>query len=201
MRYENLQIKNTMAQNRPLPALHHMQHHPAPPQQSRLSELFEAVKHEVEQVQKESKMYKTYVDDLEKKLSLQINEMSVFQQSLYDLERIHQQMKQQYEDEILRKPRLILGLRSMLDQKPRKPLPDGPPPVLAASRTLTTGAFGSLVGLDKRRESDAHNSRAMPHIASIRHNNKPGAGVTQMDVDRPVSSILIILARFTQPTP
>jgi glucose repression regulatory protein TUP1 len=55
-------------------------------------------------------MYKGYIEDLEKKLSVQINEMGSFQQSLYDLERIHQQMKQQYEDEIMR-------LRALLDPK------------------------------------------------------------------------------------
>lgn len=35
-------------------------------------------------------------------MGAQVNELSSFQQNLYDLERAHQQMKIQYEEEIMR---------------------------------------------------------------------------------------------------
>jgi hypothetical protein len=83
-------------------------------------------------------MYKMHREELEKKLQMQVSEMVAFQQNLYDLERAHQQMKTQYEEEIHR-------LRGLLDPEHRsKPrLPEGPPPTLTHSKTQE-GAFGSL---------------------------------------------------------
>ncbi|KAI8903611.1 WD40-repeat-containing domain protein [Gorgonomyces haynaldii] len=129
----------------------HQQHmHP-----SRLQELFEALKHEVEMMSKEASMQKVYRDELEKKLGHQINEMAAFQQALYDLERIHNQMKQKYEEE-------IHHLRSMLDQQNperRKGFPEGAPPTLATRPQQGNGSFGNLMPhqmYDKRRDSDPH---------------------------------------------
>ena len=113
---------------------------------------------------------------------MQIQEVAAFQQSLYDLERIHTTMKAQYEEEIHR-------LRSLLDgQNPagaRKGFPEGvPPPTLANSRPNAPGAFGSLMphhGMyDKRRDSDPHLQRGPPPNLSAL---KPGPGKL-MDVDR-----------------
>ena len=42
-------------------------------------------------------------------MGAQLNELSTFQQNLYDLERAHQQMKIQYEEEIMRLRRELDG--------------------------------------------------------------------------------------------
>jgi WD40 repeat protein len=81
----------------------------------RLSELLDAMKKEVDQIQKEAALYKTYRDELEKKLSIQLNEMNAFKQSLFELERVHLQIKAQYEDEIFR-------LKELLDPKKKQKL-------------------------------------------------------------------------------
>nr|KAJ3419222.1 general transcription repressor [Polyrhizophydium stewartii] len=61
--------------------------------------------------------------------------MTAFQQTLYELERRHQSIRQQYEDEIAR-------LRRELDG-----FPEGvPPPILGQIRPSSGSAFGSLIG-------------------------------------------------------
>ncbi|KAJ3080498.1 general transcription repressor [Quaeritorhiza haematococci] len=71
--------------------------------QSRLPELLEAVKQEFEGLaEQQLSTLKSQRDEYEHKLASQINELSAFQQSLYELERAHQKIKAQYEEEILR---------------------------------------------------------------------------------------------------
>jgi hypothetical protein len=90
-------------------------------------------------------------------VNAQISEMQAVQQSIFDLDRIHTKMKQQYEEEIKR-------LRFELEQRgiplPSSSLPDSrsyrkqsilpegvPPPNLSSSgRSHGVGAFGSIMG-------------------------------------------------------
>jgi glucose repression regulatory protein TUP1 len=79
--------------------------------------------------------------------------MTAFQQAIYDLERMHTQMKKQYEDEIMRlrhelESRGIPLPPSTGERQYRKPsgVPEGvPPPALASNRSHAMGAFGSLM--------------------------------------------------------
>jgi general transcriptional corepressor TUP1 len=81
--------------------------------------------------------------------------MTAFQQAIYDLDRIHNQIKKQYEDEIMRL-RSELESRgiplpptgNLVDRQYRKPngVPEGiPPPNLASNRSHAMGAFGTLM--------------------------------------------------------
>ncbi|KAI9097143.1 WD40-repeat-containing domain protein [Phlyctochytrium arcticum] len=134
---------------------------PMPNSTSRLSDLFEAIKAEFENVGQDISVYKMQRDELEHKLTAQITELSAFQQSLYELERAHQKMKQTYEEEIHRLRR-DLETRGMpptstsgmpQDARPQRGgptpgFPEGvPPPVLGGSMGSTSGSgvFGALM--------------------------------------------------------
>ncbi|KAI9011035.1 WD40-repeat-containing domain protein [Gaertneriomyces semiglobifer] len=138
---------------------------------TRLQELFEAIKSEFEMVGNDIQLYKMQRDDLEHKLTAQITELSAFQQSLYELERAHQKIKQQYEDEILRLRRdlearglpsqqqaSVQDVRHLQSQRggPSGPVSGGPvpgfpegvpPPVLGGGHAPAGGAGGVFSAL------------------------------------------------------
>jgi glucose repression regulatory protein TUP1 len=72
----------------------------------------ENLKNEFDSITHDLNMYKMQKDDYERKLQAQLGELNTIQQTLYDLERNHAKIKQQYEDEILR-------LRRQLDMNPQ----------------------------------------------------------------------------------
>lgn len=74
-------------------------------------ELLENLKNEFESLTHDLNMYKMQRDDYERKLQAQLGELNTIQQTLYELERNHAKVKQQYEDEIVR-------LRRQLDMNP-----------------------------------------------------------------------------------
>lgn len=74
-------------------------------------ELLENLKNEFDSITHDLNMYKMQRDDYERKLQAQLGELNTIQQTLYELERNHAKIKQQYEDEILR-------LRRQLDMQP-----------------------------------------------------------------------------------
>ncbi|KND02337.1 uncharacterized protein SPPG_09062 [Spizellomyces punctatus DAOM BR117] len=127
---------------------------------SRLNDLFEAIKAEFETVGQDISVYKLQRDELEHKLTAQITELSAFQQSLYELERAHQKMKQTYEEEIHRLRRDLEGrglppASSAMVQDVRQSrgppapgFPEGvPPPVLGSNMGASSGGgvFGALM--------------------------------------------------------
>ncbi|KAI8883399.1 WD40 repeat-like protein [Backusella circina FSU 941] len=94
------------------------------PTPNRLIELLDAVKSEYDQLAQEVIICKNQRDEYEHKMNSQIQEMSLFQQNLLDLERAQQLIKKQYEEEISR-------LRQQLDQLQHGSAP--PPPGPASS--------------------------------------------------------------------
>ncbi|KAG2225136.1 hypothetical protein INT45_011819 [Circinella minor] len=79
------------------------------PPQNRIIEMLDAIRVEFETLSQEAYVCKTQRDDFEHKMNTQIQEMNNFQQSLHDLERAQQTIKDQYEEEIAR-------LRQQLEQ-------------------------------------------------------------------------------------
>lgn len=77
------------------------------PSTGRAGEYLENLKNEFESMTHEINMYKMQRDDFERKLTAQLNEFANFQQTLYDLEKNHQRIKTQYEEEIMRLRRQI----------------------------------------------------------------------------------------------
>eukprot|EP00026_Physarum_polycephalum_P003496 Phypoly_transcript_03508.p1 GENE.Phypoly_transcript_03508~~Phypoly_transcript_03508.p1 ORF type:complete len:676 (+),score=87.37 Phypoly_transcript_03508:125-2152(+) len=72
------------------------------PSSGRAPEYLENLKNEFESMTHDLNMYKMQRDDFERKLNAQLTEFGSFQQTLYDLEKNHQRIKSQYEEEILR---------------------------------------------------------------------------------------------------
>jgi len=70
-------------------------------------ELLENLKNEFDSLTHDLNMYKMQLDDYERKLQAQLGELANIQQSLYDLERNHSKIKQQYEEEIMRLRRQV----------------------------------------------------------------------------------------------
>jgi hypothetical protein len=105
------------------------QPHPGQPHHSRVGELLDALKHEVEILYEEANYSKHHRKDLESKRKLylilvasQIQEMSAFQKALYDLERIHQNIKIQYEDEVKRLRYELVRFYRITSGIPRNPV-------------------------------------------------------------------------------
>ncbi|GAM21482.1 hypothetical protein SAMD00019534_046570, partial [Acytostelium subglobosum LB1] len=69
---------------------------------SRVVELMDSLKNEVETLNHEISMYKQYKDEYDRKLQAQMQEITLIQQTLQELERGHARNKQQYEEEIIR---------------------------------------------------------------------------------------------------
>lgn len=68
----------------------------------RIPEFLDNLKVEYETLAHDLNMYKMQKDDYERKLQAQLTELNSIQQTLFDLERNHGKLKQQYEEEIVR---------------------------------------------------------------------------------------------------
>ncbi|KAJ1677403.1 general transcription repressor, partial [Spiromyces aspiralis] len=91
----------------------------AAPVSSRILELLDALRAECEKLSQDASAMKVHHDEYEQRLSSQASEMQAFQQSLHDLERTHQRIKAQYEEEIMR-------LRRELEARGGPQVPPGP---------------------------------------------------------------------------
>eukprot|EP01114_Cavostelium_apophysatum_P005765 TRINITY_DN1693_c0_g1_i1.p1 TRINITY_DN1693_c0_g1~~TRINITY_DN1693_c0_g1_i1.p1 ORF type:complete len:555 (-),score=136.22 TRINITY_DN1693_c0_g1_i1:147-1811(-) len=69
---------------------------------SRIYEYLDNVKVEFEQLAHDYHNYKTQKDDYERKLQQQLQELNTVQQTIFELERNHNKIKSQYEEEIIR---------------------------------------------------------------------------------------------------
>jgi len=88
----------------------------------RIPELLDTLKTEFETVAHDVNMYKMQRDDYERKLQSQLTELNTIQTTLFELERTHTKIKQQYEEEILRLRRQVdLQVGSHSDQPPLLP--------------------------------------------------------------------------------
>ncbi|KAI7859057.1 WD40-repeat-containing domain protein [Circinella umbellata] len=85
-------------------------HRPVVPgPQNRIIEMLDAIRAEFDQLVRDVYMNKTEKENIEHKMSTQLQEMHNFQQNLLEIERQQQAMKKQYEEEIAR-------LRQQLEQ-------------------------------------------------------------------------------------
>lgn len=73
----------------------------------RVPEYLENLKAEFETLAHDANLFKMQRDDYDRKLQAQLGELNNIQQTLYDLERNHTKIKQQYEEEIIRLRRQI----------------------------------------------------------------------------------------------
>lgn len=126
---------------------------------ARLIELLDAMKAELENYNQDAAVFKIQRDEFEHKINAQINEMNSFQQTLYDIERTHQKIKQQYEDEILR-------LRREIEQRGGHP-PGGsannnhlPPPSIGHG---PSSLFGNIVGAPPQLVDPAQTQQPQQH--------------------------------------
>jgi len=123
----------------------------AVPTNGRAPEYLESLKNEFETMTHDLNMYKMQRDDFERKLNAQLSEFQSFQQTLYDLEKNHQRIKTQYEEEILKLRRLLEssgggnGARELSSPpvfRPNSPIPVPPgsngPSSLSAQSPLPT---------------------------------------------------------------
>lgn len=96
----------------------------------RIPEYLDNLKAEFETMAHELNMYKMQKDEWERKLQAQLAELNNIQQTLFDLERNHTKIKQQYDDEIhrLRRQIELSGGSNVLpySQRAVSPPPPGP---------------------------------------------------------------------------
>ncbi|ORX38718.1 WD40-repeat-containing domain protein [Kockovaella imperatae] len=72
------------------------------PQNPRLNELFDLIQNEFEATGQDGAMWRAQRDEYEQKMQVQINELGLIRQSLYELESQHQRVREHYEAEIAR---------------------------------------------------------------------------------------------------
>ncbi|KAJ2257273.1 general transcription repressor [Coemansia sp. RSA 455] len=97
----------------------HRQMVPSAPLSSRVTELLDALRAEYDSLNQETSNMRLFKDEYDQRVSSQLNEIQAVQQSLFELERAHHKIKQQYEDEIQR-------LRRELEARGGPPVPPGP---------------------------------------------------------------------------
>eukprot|EP01112_Ceratiomyxa_fruticulosa_P011907 TRINITY_DN3277_c1_g1_i1.p1 TRINITY_DN3277_c1_g1~~TRINITY_DN3277_c1_g1_i1.p1 ORF type:complete len:697 (+),score=150.04 TRINITY_DN3277_c1_g1_i1:437-2527(+) len=68
----------------------------------RTPELLDQIKSEFETLAHDVNMYKIQRDDYERKLQAQLSELATIQQAVFDLERTHTKLKQNYDEEVLK---------------------------------------------------------------------------------------------------
>ncbi|KAI8999908.1 Tup N-terminal-domain-containing protein [Hyaloraphidium curvatum] len=121
-------------------AAHAAQHAPA---SHRLPELLEAIKAEFQTLADEMHVYKMQRDEYAEKFTAQVNELSQIRGNLFDLERIHNTIKQQYEEDIMRLRRELeaAGINPSVGARPGGPLP--PKPEFAGAAPALGGAAGA----------------------------------------------------------
>eukprot|EP01121_Diplochlamys_sp_Union-15-3_P010343 TRINITY_DN2896_c0_g1_i2.p1 TRINITY_DN2896_c0_g1~~TRINITY_DN2896_c0_g1_i2.p1 ORF type:complete len:557 (+),score=115.02 TRINITY_DN2896_c0_g1_i2:92-1762(+) len=103
---------------------------------SRIAELLETAKQEFEQLAQELTLCKRQRDEFELKITAQVQESQQIQQQIYEMDRTHKKIKQQYEEEIMRLRRQLEAL-GVSDNR-------GPPTLPVYSSTPTPGTSPSL---------------------------------------------------------
>jgi len=137
---------------------------------SRIPEQLDALKAEFESLAHDVNMYKMQRDDYDRKLQAQLGELNSIQQTLYDLERNHTKLKQQYEEEIMRLRRQVEMQASSPVQQQNSSPPGigGSTPSSLANPNLTSQPASRLpVGDPKTKGFEP------PRAASNTSNNGP----------------------------
>ncbi|KAJ1728232.1 general transcription repressor [Coemansia biformis] len=80
----------------------HRQMVPSAPLSSRVTELLDALRAEYDSLTQDASSMRLYKEDYEQRVNSQINEIQMVQQNFYELERTHNKIRQQYEEEIMR---------------------------------------------------------------------------------------------------
>ncbi|KAI0229172.1 general transcription repressor [Massospora cicadina] len=127
---------------------------------SRAAELLDALKNELEAVSQDSAVFKMQREDFEHKITAQMNEMSAFQQNIYELERAHQKIKQQYEEEIIRLRREIEQRGGHPPGGPGPGHPQHPPPNIGHG---PSSLFGNLVGVPPQLMDPSQTQQPQQH--------------------------------------
>ncbi|KAJ1801726.1 general transcription repressor [Coemansia sp. RSA 2399] len=97
----------------------HRQMVPSAPLSSRVTELLDALRGEYDSLNQEASSMRLFKDEYEQRVNSQISEIQAVQQNLFELERAHHKIRQQYEEEILR-------LRRELEARGGPPVPPSP---------------------------------------------------------------------------
>eukprot|EP01111_Echinosteliopsis_oligospora_P011283 TRINITY_DN3688_c0_g1_i1.p1 TRINITY_DN3688_c0_g1~~TRINITY_DN3688_c0_g1_i1.p1 ORF type:complete len:631 (+),score=141.31 TRINITY_DN3688_c0_g1_i1:213-2105(+) len=164
----------------------------------RVPEYLENLKSEFETLSHDVNLYKMQRDDFERKLQAQMNEMSSIQATIFELEKNHKIIKQQYDEEIIRLQRQLnlpgqaisggrdlsspLTFRSVSPAPSSTPLLTAPPstpvsnPSMPSTQppttsTPTTPITGGLNGQSSRNPSALMGSGSSPSALGMPEKN------------------------------
>jgi len=148
----------------------------------RIPEYLENLKSEFESLAHDMNMYKIQRDDYERKLQAQLGELNNIQQTLFDLERNHTKIKQQYEEEIIR-------LRRQIDQ-------------FSGSSVAPITGFGNRPPspLPTQVSSLGSNTQPPPNLSNTHINNLTGIQQTSLpNTSGPLPSVSNPISTIVQP--
>ncbi|KAJ3208374.1 general transcription repressor, partial [Dinochytrium kinnereticum] len=172
-----------------------------PPVMTRLPDILDALRQEVETVTHDLGMYKLQRDEFEQKLSLQIGELAAMQQCVMEIETMQRRNEQQYQDEILRLRKEIEARdaaaaaaaahygQQQQQQQQQQQAPPGqqqqggrhpdssvPPPVLPSPTPGGGSAFGNLMSGGPPNDHPGYNqNQGDPQHPSKRMRGEEGA--------------------------
>ena len=139
---------------------------PPPPSQAlwstRLVDLLNLVRHEFDVIGNDAMHFKSQRVELEHRISQQINEVALMQEHVYELERRHFEMVEQYEDEIKRLHALLEG-RAASSVGAREAPPHPTSPVRAAVDTRSSYVMPPAGQAYDREERE----RMLPAMSSV----------------------------------
>ncbi|OMJ18011.1 Transcriptional repressor tup12 [Smittium culicis] len=152
---------------------------PTAPISNRVSELLDALKAEFEATSQDAASYKFHKDEIEQRVNSQIAEMTAFKQSLQELERTHQNIKQQYEEEIYR-------LRRELEARGGPPASQGP---FLPQGNLTGQSGLGMPGMPLGQARPNLNLPPQPVAHSNPHQNAIGMSNNNINPQQPVGDL------------
>ncbi|PVU96526.1 hypothetical protein BB561_001115 [Smittium simulii] len=157
----------------------HRQMMPNAPVSSRVSDLLENLKSEFESISQDATSLKFHKEEYEQRITNQITEMTAFQQSLFELERSHQNIKQQYEEEIYR-------LRRDLEARGGIPAPQGP---FLPHGGLNNQVGVGMPGLSINQNRPIQNNQNPPLSHQASHPNQPPINNSNITTQQPINEI------------
>ncbi|WVQ81922.1 hypothetical protein IAT38_004049 [Cryptococcus sp. DSM 104549] len=163
----------------------------AAPSTSRLNEYFDLIKQEYEQIGADGNVWKQQRDEYEAKVQLQINELGMIRQSLYDLEATHAKVRQEYEAEIARLRRELEGRGGASSSGAGAPAPSiglaSPPSELPRPGPDERPPYGSALPGPPLNGVDPVRSRS-PYPSAVAPIARPTSADRERRRDRPAPS-------------
>ncbi|KAJ8903989.1 hypothetical protein NDN08_000519 [Rhodosorus marinus] len=161
-------------------------------QQPGVVELIDQLRDEFEAVAQEIKAYRGLRDEFQRKAEEQISEMTTLESALLQMEQKHQLMKEQYESEISRLKKQLMGGQGALPGAGQVAGRDEPVAALPglASRAAAQGTYGGQLGAGFPSAQTGNTPATKRHRGAMPTDLKPATSTTASTLGNPIGNIV-----------